>query len=175
MKKRIFIAIDLPLEISKEILKIQKQLPSFIGKKTEVENLHLTLKFLGEIEQGQIEKIRKKLREIKIKKFKAEVRDLGVFSPKFIRIIWLNLKGCEQLQAEIDEKLSNFFEKEKRFMGHLTLARIKKINNKEEFLNLLKSIELPKSKFEIKTFKLKSSILSSKGPRYEDVEIYNLE
>ncbi len=44
---RCFISIDLPEKIIQEIKKIQEELPEFIGKKTETENLHLTLKFLG--------------------------------------------------------------------------------------------------------------------------------
>lgn len=175
MKKRIFIAIDFSPEISKKISKIQEQLPKFLGKRTEIFNLHLTLKFLGEVEAEQIEKIKRKLQEIKIKKFHAEIRELGVFSPKFIRILWLSLRGCEKLQKEIDEKLADFFEKEKRFMGHLTIARIKKIEDKKKFLDLLKNIKISPIEFEIKEFKLKSSILESKNPKYEDIEIYPLE
>ena len=55
---RCFIALDLPVEIIKEIKKIQKELPEFIGKKTESENLHLTLKFLGEVSEEKIKEIR---------------------------------------------------------------------------------------------------------------------
>ena len=61
---RCFISIDLPEIIRREIQKIQEQLPDFKGKLTEQENLHLTLKFLGEISDDEIEEIRKKLREI---------------------------------------------------------------------------------------------------------------
>ncbi|MBM3228307.1 RNA 2',3'-cyclic phosphodiesterase [Candidatus Pacearchaeota archaeon] len=175
MKKRIFIAIDFPSEILKEIAKIQEKLPEFIGKKTEIFNLHLTLKFLGEVEAEQIEKIKRKLHEIKIKKFKAEIGELGVFSSKFIRILWLSLRGCEKLQKEIDEKLADLFEKEKRFMGHLTIARIKKIEDKKKFLNLFKNIKISPIEFEIKEFKLKSSILEFKNPKYKDIGIYPLE
>ena len=60
---RTFIAIDIPDSIKNEIIKIQNSLPEFIGKKTEKENLHLTLKFLGEIDEEKIELIKKELRE----------------------------------------------------------------------------------------------------------------
>ena len=53
-------------EIKKEIKKIQDLLPEFSGKKTELQNLHLTLKFLGEIKEKDVEGIKEKLREIKI-------------------------------------------------------------------------------------------------------------
>ena len=46
---RTFIAVDIPENVKEEIIKIQDKLPEFVGKLTELENLHLTLKFLGEI------------------------------------------------------------------------------------------------------------------------------
>ena len=63
---RVFISINLPESVKKEIKKIQDSLPNFTGKKTEYENLHLTLKFLGEIDEENLPKKRKKLGTAKI-------------------------------------------------------------------------------------------------------------
>jgi len=171
---RVFISIDMPENVKKEILKIQGQLPKFIGKCIELENLHLTLKFLGEVDKEKIERIRKRLGEIKFHKFETEIDLIGVFSEKFIRIIWLHLTNCNALQKEIDERLKDLFEKENRFMSHLTIARIKNISNRKEFSKKLKEIKIPKIKFIVKNFKLKKSILTTKGPTYETLEEYNL-
>lgn len=168
---RIFISIDFPEEIKKQIVKIQKQLPIFDGKRTEFENLHLTLKFLGEIDEEILSEIRKRLKQIKLNFFEIEIDSLGMFSD---RIIWIGIKNCEELQKEIDEALKGIFEKEERFMGHLTIARVKYIKNKKEFLNRLNKIIIPKMKFEVKYFNLKKSTLTENGPVYEDVEIYPL-
>ena len=73
MKKRVFIAIDIPKEARREIIKIQDSLPEFNGKKTESENLHLTLKFLGEVDSNDVEKVKEKLRKIKVKGFEVEI------------------------------------------------------------------------------------------------------
>ncbi len=59
-------------------------------------------------------------------------------------------------------------------MGHLTIARVKNAGNKKEFLEKLKRIKIPKIKFVVDNFKLKSSVLKSEGPVYEDIEVYNL-
>jgi len=171
---RIFISIDLPKEIQKKIIKIQNSLPDFFGKKTEPENLHLTLKFLGEINEEKLEKVKQKLKEIKFNKFQAEIDNIGIFSESFVRIVWLHLSECEKLQKEIDEKLKNIFEPEKRFMSHLTIARIKKCDRKK-FLEKLKKIKISKTKFDIGNFKLKKSILTEKGPIYENLGEYDLE
>lgn len=172
---RVFISIDIPDKVKNEIRKIQDALPEFIGKKIEFENLHLTLKFLGEVDENKIGEIRERLRQIKFNKFGAEINKLGVFSEKFIRIIWLCLNNCEELQKEIDKKLKYLFNKEKRFMGHLTIARVKKINDKKEFLKKLKEIKIKPIKFTINNFKFKNSFLKPEGPVYETVEEYLLK
>jgi len=172
---RTFISIDISEKIKKEILKIQEKLPEFAGKKTEFDNLHLTLKFLGEMTEGKIEVIKEKLKEIKLKNFETKINSIGVFSEDFIKIVWLHLTNCEELQKEIDEKLKDIFDKEERFMSHLTIARVKKIHDQKRFLQELKKIKIPEINFIVKKFNLKKSVLTSDGPVYEDLEVCNLE
>lgn len=171
---RCFISIDIPENIKEEIKKIQEQLPDFTGKKIESENLHLTLKFLGEINDDKLEEIKKRLVNIKFKKFEAEINSIGVFSEKIIRIVWMHLTNCDGLQKEIDKSLKGIFESEQRFMSHLTIARVKNIKNKKEFLEKLDKVKIPKIKFAVDNFKLKSSALKKECPVYWDVEIYDL-
>ena len=171
---RTFISINISEEIRKEIKKIQDFLPEFFGKKTELENLHLTLKFLGEVEEKTVEEIKEKLREIKIEKFKTEIDEIGIFSPNFIRIVWLHMKDCDNLQKQIDNALKNLFEPEKRFMSHLTIARIKGIKDKKRFLQDLEKIKIEKIKFKVDKFYLMKSELTAEGPRYSVLEEYNL-
>jgi len=169
---RTFISIDIPEKVKKEIKKIQDELPEFYGKKTELENLHLTLKFLGEINEDKLEKVKKRLREIKFNFFETEIDSIGVFSEKFIRIVWLHLNNCKRLQKEVDDKLKDLFEVERRFMSHLTIARVKKIKDKKKFLEELKKLEIPKIKFNVDEFYLMKSELSKDGPKYEVIERY---
>jgi len=169
---RTFIAIDIPEKIKKEIIKIQNQLPEFKGKKTEIENLHLTLKFLGEVDEKKISEVKRRLTEIELASFIAEINSIGMFSD---RIVWLGVRNCNELQKQIDEKLSDLFEKEKRFMGHLTIARIKELKVRKKFLAKLKKIEIPEIKFPVRDFNLKKSKLGRPGPVYENIEVYNLK
>ncbi len=173
--KRCFISIDIPENIKKEIISIQKSIPKFYGKLIEAENLHLTLKFLGEIDEEKIELVKERLNEIKFDNFEVAVDSLGVFSEKFIRIIWLHLSNCEELQRAIDEELGDLFPKEKRFMSHLTIARVKKVGDREFFLEELKKIEIPQMKFNVDSFNLKESILYPEGPIYLTIEKYKLK
>jgi len=171
---RAFISINISEEIKKEIKKIQDLLPEFFGKKIELQNLHLTLKFLGEVEEKDAEETKEKLRKIKIEKFATEIDEIGVFSEKFLRIIWLHMKDCDNLQKQIDNALKNLFEPEKRFMSHLTIARIKGLKDKKGFLQDLKKIKIEKIKFKVDKFYLMKSELTAEGPRYSVLEEYNL-
>jgi len=171
---RTFISIDMSEAINQEIKKIQNYLPEFFGKKTELDNLHLTLKFLGEVSEEKLEEVKKKLREIEFEKFGVEVKYLGFFDNQKYGVVWLYLDGCDRLQREIDEKLVGLFEKEKRFMSHLTIARVKKIEDKKDFLKNLKKIKVPEISFIVNNFKLKKSVLTSEGPLYETLEEYDL-
>lgn len=178
---RAFIALELPKECINEILRIQKLIwkkTLFTGKLTEGENLHLTLKFLGEISEEKTEMVKERLKGIKIEKeIFAELGEAGVFSKDFIKIIWIKLNGKSiwKLQKEIDEKLSDLFGKEERFMSHITIARVKNVNDKKGFLEYMKSIKPKKIKFQVKDFVLKKSELFPEGPVYSDLERYYLE
>ena len=173
---RTFISLNIPENIKEEITKIQNSLPEFTGKKTECENLHLTLKFFGEINEETLKKIKSRLDEIKIDKFETEIDEIGVFSPEFIKIIWVHLKNCDELQKKIDERLSDIFEKEERFMSHLTIARVKKINgNKKKFLDNLHKIKVKSSKFIVDRFYLMKSELNKKSPVYTVLKEFSLE
>ena len=174
-KVRAFISVDIPENMQREIVKIQESLPDFRGKFTETENLHLTLKFLGDIDEKTLSEVKKRLKEIDVHAFETKISEIGVFSPEYLRIVWLKLDGCDKLQNAIDDSLSGIFEKEARFMSHLTIVRIKKIKGKERFLNQIKKIKIPDSlKFRIDSFRLKKSTLTPKGPVYDTIEEYFL-
>ena len=173
---RCFVAIELPEKTREEIYKKSSELEKknlFKGKITEKENLHLTLKFLGEISEEKAEEVKKKLKEIKIKKFKVSFAEFGVFNENFVRIIWMHLTGAEELQKEIDEKLKEIFEKERRFMGHITIARVKSCDRKK----LIKEVEKMSSErgFYVESFELISSELTESGPIYTILEKFKLE
>lgn len=171
---RCFISVEIPESIKDRIARIQDALPDFRGKKTEPKNLHLTLKFLGEINNKKLERIKDNLENVKFSRFTAEIDSLGIFSPKIIRIVWLHVGKCTGLHEKIDSLLEQMFTPESRFMGHLTIARIKNIKNKKEFMERLNEIKIPKMEFEVNEFQLKESILGKKGPDYRTLEVFRL-
>ena len=172
---RIFIAIEIPEKIKEEIFKIQEQLPSFKGKLTERENLHVTLKFLGEIDANKVEEVKKRLAEINYRLFESKIDKIGFFDNQDRGVIWIHLPNCEKLQKEVDKKLEGLFEIEKKFMSHLTIARTKHIQDKKKFLEDLEKIKITPLEFEIKEFVLKESVLSKGKHTYQDIKRYKLE
>lgn len=177
---RCFICLELPreaMEYVEEIQNIIKKKNLFYGKLTELENLHLTLKFIGEVPESKIKEIQEKLRKIKILSFEASLGDLGYFSRNIVGILWMKLygKGIFDLQSEIDKSLEDFFPKEERFMSHLTIARIKKVLDSNIFLDYIKNMKIKKISFPVCEFVLKKSELKSEGPVYGDIERFKLE
>ncbi len=181
-KIRCFIALDLPREIINHIKEIQKLIKKknlFIGKFTESENLHLTLKFLGEINKTKIKQIKERLNKIRFPIFESELKEIGVFSSKYnnyIKVIWIKLSGKElfNLQKQIDKVLQDLFKPELRFMGHITIARVRKVFDKKILIDYLKKLKTAKIKFDINKFFLKKSELFPEGPIYKDIKKYNL-
>ena len=179
---RCFIAIDLPKEIQKELSEAQKQLYSDDVKMLNVkpENIHLTLKFLGEIDEKQIERVQDVLRDMKCKRFKAKLGGAGVFpNQNFIRVIWVGIEPKESiigLHEYLDAELSKLgFQKDKEFESHATLARVKTVKDKKEFADRIKKLKVKPIEFEVTEIALKKSTLLSSGPVYEDIFVERLQ
>ena len=172
---RCFIGIDLSFEAMKEIERLQKIIkPHFVGKTTSSKNLHLTLKFLGEIEDDILNEIKKRLSSIKYHPFELTLEGIGVFSQEIIKIVWVKVSTVP-LQKLIDNYLKDIFEPEHRFMGHITIARVKKIEDKQSFLKLINNITINKITFTVREFYLKESILTNEGPIYKVIDKYCLK
>lgn len=179
---RLFIAVNISEENKNRIARIQSKLKDNIAgvKWVEKENLHLTLKFLGEVAGGRLAEIKEKIAEAGslIKRFEIDFCNLGIFpNENFPRILWAGIeKGQPELEVlarKIEDLLQEIgFEKEKRpFSAHLTIGRFKNHrpcslhgkNKEEKFSQTVEKIFLIKS------------TLTPKGPVYEVVEKFQLE
>lgn len=179
---RCFLAINFSQEVDEEIVKAQKLIEkhwNITGKMTEEENLHLTLKFLGELDEEKLKKVREALKEVKFKVFESHLGDIGCFSFKGNpRIVWAKVCGKElfELQKKIDLSLEKEgFKQEERFMSHLTLARVKYVKDKLGFKEYIKNMKIPKVRFKVDNFYLFKSELKSPGPEYSVLEEYVLD
>jgi 2'-5' RNA ligase len=145
---RSFIAIELSGELKGALTRLQEQLKS--GSRAPVKwvdagGIHLTLKFLGNIDAGMTGKITRAMEEAVrgVSPFKLGVKGLGVFpSLKRVQVVWVGLSGdidrLKELQQSIDASLFDLgFARESRsFTAHLTLARVRDRATPEERENL---------------------------------------
>jgi RNA 2',3'-cyclic 3'-phosphodiesterase len=143
-KIRSFIAIELPQEVKLALARLQDQLKSGGGapvKWVDPEIMHMTLKFLGNIDTGIIGKVTAALEEAcrGVHPFPLGLSGLGVFpNPRRVQVVWVGLRGevekLGQLQKRIDTSLDHLgFKAELRpFTPHLTLARVREQATPEE-------------------------------------------
>ena len=117
--------------------------------------------------------MQEKLSSINHFPFELTLKDIGIFSQKFIKIIWVKVSDVP-LQPLVDNCLKDIFEIENRFMGHITIARVKSLADKNSFLQLINTTKVKEISFMVKNFYLKESILTKEGPIYKDIDRYKL-
>ena len=161
---RAFIAYDLPKEVREEIY---KRIPKFYGiKYVSKEELHITIKFLGDVGDEEINFYKNILNSTNLKKINAELDGIGFFpSKEFIRVVWVGVKG--NFDEELIKKL-----KIDNFIPHITVGRVKRRLNEDE-IEKFEKIKFNK-KFEIKNLTIYKSTLTSNGPIYEIIKRYEL-
>jgi len=179
---RAFIAIDLPEEIKSKIAELEDDLKrcDLAFRWVRPENLHLTLKFLGNIDQEQISKIKEAITKIsgKFTAFQVSLSDFGFFpNERKPRIFFVNIDKEELLKSiarELEEELEPLgFDKENRFKSHITLARIKDLKNIDGLKPKIENIQLDE-KFLIRAIILYESTLTKEGPIYGKIFKSNL-
>lgn len=175
---RCFIAIPLPDEIHHQLSKIQLELKETgaDAKWVEAGNVHLTLKFLGDVQESKIKTISQKLKKIANKHtlFETCIGKLRAFPTlSNSRVVWIGLnkneKKINNLQKEIEESLQSLgFEKEMRpFHPHLTLGRVRSKKNIQNLVEKIKTLPLPQFKpITIDKIILFQSILKPQGAEY---------
>jgi len=175
MTNRLFIALKLPLEVREEIVSITRQVYRGTGnlKWEPVEKLHLTVKFLGSVDESRTNEISNLLTDCAegFSKIKASYDRFGFFLP---RILWVSLKTENhlfQLVERIEEQFSGIgFEKEKRrFKSHITLLRMKEEPG-PSFIDAFRNYTLPQREFEITEAALIKSTLKPSGSVYTDIQ-----
>ncbi|MCF8369753.1 MAG: RNA 2',3'-cyclic phosphodiesterase [Bacteroidales bacterium] len=184
--KRIFAAIKVVPEevISALYYSLFSQLKNERIKWVDLNNIHITLKFFGETPEELIPDITQLLKQISNRNtnFLIHFNKIGIFGSSYDpRVIWLgfdkNLK-LENLGQEILSKMENlgFIRDRQNFVPHLTLGRIKYIQDKDAFNNAIRKqqqIKIPPRK--IQEIHLIESILKPSGPEYISLESFKLK
>jgi 2'-5' RNA ligase len=176
---RAFIAVELPVRLVPEIEKIESVLNTPGIRLVEPKQVHITLKFLGDIPENNVESIASALSQVNCKPFEAGIKGVGVFpKPAYIKVIWLGAEGnFEALHSEVERVLTPFkFEKDHQFSPHATLARVKQLRDKAALFEKLKKLEdIDLGTINVESITLKKSTLTPQGPIYETLREIKLQ
>ncbi|WP_309493619.1 RNA 2',3'-cyclic phosphodiesterase [Candidatus Hecatella orcuttiae] len=179
-KIRSFISVDVEdRQLVERLVELQQTLRQTGAdlKLVEPENLHFTLRFLGELSPSTLKAVVEELGKLRFQPFPVRLQGLGAFpSVRRINVVWVGMsEGAEKL-GEIAKNLEAGLRRigippdPKGFSPHLTLARVKTGKNREELSRLLaQHSQTPVGRMEVKAVRLKRSILTPKGPRYSTV------
>lgn len=177
---RSFVAVDLDdPSIRERITTAQKGLEQTRAslKIVDPEIMHLTLRFLGEIPQATVDRVKEAMDGLRFQPFEVEFSGLGAFpNLKRINVVWVGItRGEEQLNEifhQLEPKLRQIGlpPDNKGFSPHMTIARVKSGLNRGALAEYVESMrEQEFGKMPVKAVRLKKSTLTPKGPIYTTI------
>lgn len=176
---RLFIAISIPPSIKAEIAGLGRAIPG--ARQVPVEQMHLTLKFIGEVEGSRLLDIQGALTEVSLGKFSLGLRGVGTFPTRGTpRILWAGVQPTDKLtvlRQAIEKKLAEIdIPREKqKYSPHLTLARLNAppIHRLQQVL--AGNAFLQTAEFTVSAFDLYKSQLTQNGAIHTLITTYPLQ
>ncbi len=177
---RSFIAVDLEdVTVRERIVAAQDGLARTGAqlKIVEPEIMHLTLRFLGEVPNPTVDRVKEAMDSVRFESFEAKFTGLGVFpNPRRINVVWVGIKeGHEKLNdifQQLEPKLRQIGlpPDSKGFSPHMTIARVKSAMNRDalaEFVEKMRGEEF--GTMPVRIVRLKKSTLTPRGPIYSTI------
>jgi len=173
---RLFVAIDIPEHVKLQIRGMGSSIPN--AKPAPKEQLHLTLKFIGEVESSMLLDIEEQLAYVEFQPLSLELKGVGTFPQRGKpNVIWGGVApapGLTNLRNSIEKSLHKIgiLRDRKKFSPHITLARLKNspIERVHNFLAGNSFFETPP--FTVERFTLYSSQLTPKGALHTPIRSY---
>ncbi len=182
---RTFVCVEIPRIIQERIGELQKRLPKGKAQVSWVKpsNIHLTLKFLGEVPKRQVSSISAALKRAarSAGPFVVEVRGTGCFpSRENPRVLWVGMSATpevlRQLHAAIEDRLATEgFGREKReFTPHLTIGRLRSPRGARPLIDALLTTSFESTAFQAREILLMCSVLNPAGAIYTPLATFPL-
>ena len=176
---RLFLAIAIPEAIKSEIAGLGRSIPQ--ARPVPIEQMHLTVKFIGEVEGSRLLDIRSVLTEISRPEFSLCLHGIGTFPPRGTpRVLWAGVHPLDSLIAlhrSIEGKLFEIAipREKQKYAPHLTLARLNNspLKHLQHFLAGNAFLRTPD--FTVAAFNLHKSQLTSSGAKHTLIESYPLK
>ncbi len=185
MTQRCFIGLPLPEPYQEGLqsltAKWSKRLRSHVTW-TKPGNWHLTLFFLGDVAEDQVEGVKRQLAEVSQPRFELQAAGGGFFPPgKSPRVIWVGLKKGGREAAQLADRITDalsplgFIPEKRPFKAHLTAGRVKR-DRRDDWNELLAEMqEIHWPAVEARCFVLWKSTLRPQGPEYTPLQEYSLQ
>ena len=182
---RVFVALEVPdRDVLDSLVSFQRELVATGAdlKPVEKENLHFTVKFLGEISEAQAREAGERLKKLRLARATVDLQGVGAF-PNASRpgVVWAGVPRSHEprvvpIAEEAINALHGIGEEDNRpFTPHVTLARVRSERRRPELVALLRSnAERRFGEVTLTEMRLKSSVLGPRGPTYTDVGVYPL-
>ncbi|KXB01250.1 hypothetical protein AKJ44_02760 [candidate division MSBL1 archaeon SCGC-AAA261F17] len=183
---RAFVSIEITDDIRNQLVQVQEKLGETGAdlKLVEPQNIHLTLRFLGDVPEKRLSKIKNAIRDAKdiADPFNLHVSGLGVFpNPNYMRVVWAGVSDGSNpttaLRQKLDKNLAkiNLPSDNKEFTPHLTIARVKSGKAKEKLREKLTRMSAKDfGTCRVDAIELKESKLTPEGPIYSTLEKFEL-
>ena len=175
---RLFLAVDFPETIKKNLKSMFFGIPG--ARWIALDQLHLTVRFIGDVDGALFLDIKTALAETNISPFNIQMKGVGHFPPRGApRVIWAGLEKSEPLlllRKKIDAALLKIgvTPEKRKFSPHITLARLKN-TPPQKVANFLSGNGLfSQEPFHVDDFKLYSSTLTPKGAIHKVERVYSL-
>ncbi len=176
---RLFVAIDLPKEVKEAVVGIAgRELTGarFVPR----EQLHLTLRFIGDADEAQYQAIKKELGKVKGHSFYLSLKEVGHFPPgRRPRVLWVGMEESvplHGLQEEVERALVGIGvpPEERGFSPHITIARLKETPSVRVMALEQKHRQFSAGPFPVEEFYLYSSTLTREGAIHKREAVYRL-
>jgi len=178
---RAFIAFDIDSDlVLKRLSEVQKTLTNTGAdlKLVEPQNIHVTMRFLGDISSTSVDAIYEEMKKITFKPFDIQLKGLGAFpNLRYARVVWIGIqKGANELKSVFDQleprlQKLGFRPDPKGFSPHLTIARVKSGRNKAELARQIEEMaDYECGVIRGEYLRLKKSVLTPKGPIYSTLK-----
>lgn len=181
---RLFVALKIPDEIKKKIFELRNEiLPDWGKYKWEKEDkIHLTLKFIGEVDDNKVRQISESLNFIEnYFKFECRLSRFGFFFKRgTAKILWVGLSAENTLYRLIEE-INSTLEKlsipgdKRKFNSHLTLMRLKEKDAYRFPVKVFEEFTIPEIKFSLDEAVLIKSELLPETSKYTELTKYKLK
>ena len=181
---RAFLAIDLDDDLKPKINKIIREFKKTDAriKYVDLVNLHLTLKFFGEIDTEGLNLLEDAIANVlgEFDSFNIKIKGCGAFpNNNRINVIWVGIDE-DSIIRDMHDKLDKEFvrlglDKDRKFSTHLTIGRMKSAKNKNKVKSTIEEFsDVEIGDMEVTKVSLKKSTLTPAGPIYEDLKIFEL-